>query len=206
MQSDLQWRDPKGSLPTAKVVARPPPAACILQLTPPSDEDCREMLDVWDCALLGGSALGEAAWSRDCLDLAWDLVITILKRVNVYKRKCIKSIQKEILTPPEVATTKGLTQGISSHTQAESSIYSLKSIVRGTYLTIPIYVATNEGRQIQVKIKREGYKKRKNKYLPNRTSTRTNTKHRCQSKNDAEEELRWKWSICVHQSDDVLVL
>ena len=56
-----------------------------------------------------------------------------------------KKYSKEILTPPEVATTKGLTQGISSHTQVESSIYSLKSIVRGTYLTNPIYVATNEG-------------------------------------------------------------
>ena len=45
MQSDLQRRAPMGSLPTAKVVARLPPTVCVLQLTPPSEEDCREVLD-----------------------------------------------------------------------------------------------------------------------------------------------------------------
>ena len=46
MQLDLQRRDPLGSLPPAKFVARPPPTVCVLKLTPPSNEDCREVLDV----------------------------------------------------------------------------------------------------------------------------------------------------------------
>ena len=63
----------------------------------------------------------------------------------MYKEKMYKKYSKEILTPPEVATTKGLMQGISSHTQAESSIYSLKSIIRGTYLTNPIFCSNEWG-------------------------------------------------------------
>ena len=46
MQSALQRRDPWGSFPAAKDVAEPPPTVLVLQLTPPSEEDCRGMLDL----------------------------------------------------------------------------------------------------------------------------------------------------------------
>ena len=55
------------------------------------------MLDVWDSALLGGLALGEAAGVGGCPHPAWDLVITMLKARDILKFKSIPEKRKKIL-------------------------------------------------------------------------------------------------------------